>query len=52
MTKTFEPFKDFDPLLGKVPLKPFSNLSDIASRARWLLKSRTVPICQHSCRIL
>jgi hypothetical protein len=37
MTEPFEPFKDFDPLLGEVPNDTFSNLDDIACRARWLL---------------
>lgn len=41
MADIFEPFKDFDPLIGKVPFAPFSNLSDIADRARWLLRNRT-----------
>jgi len=34
-------FDDFDPLEGKLPLRPFSEMAVIASRARWLLHGRT-----------
>lgn len=34
-------FDFFDPLEGKPPYKPFSEMAGIVSRARWLLRGRT-----------
>ncbi len=34
-------FDEFDPLEGKPPHRPFSEMAGIASRARWLLRGRT-----------
>ncbi len=41
MIKTFAAFKEFDPLSGKVPHDTFSNLNNIACRARWLLRNQS-----------
>lgn len=38
----FSKFDTFDPVSGDVPELPFSNLPDIARRARFLLRGRTI----------